>query len=40
MLWYSDFGKVIIINGMFIICRILIKIGKEKRCRGGYFILY
>ena len=31
---------MITMNGMFIICRILIKIGKKKRHGGGYFTLY
>ena len=36
--WYSNVGKTIIMNGMFIICRILIKFGKIKRHGGGEFI--
>lgn len=33
--WYSDFGKMITMNGMLIIFRMLVKIGKEKRHGGG-----
>lgn len=28
--WYSDFGKMITMNGMLIIFRMLIKIGKGR----------